>query len=96
MFEIRQPCTTTRPAGSRADLSFPLLLWSQRPRGHRAPRAEAPDQETRRDPLFTVGVPPQGLTQGGTLQTADQTAVGTEARTPGWETRLPTAKLIVE
>lgn len=63
LFGIRQPCTITRPAGSWADLSFPPLLWSQRPRGHRAPRAEGPDQEKCRDPLFTVGIPPQGYCQ---------------------------------
>lgn len=60
MFGIGQPCTNTGPAESWADLSFPTLLWSQRPRGHRAPRAEGPDQEKRRDPLFTVGIAPQG------------------------------------
>ena len=30
---------------------------------HRAPRAEGPDQEKCRDPLFTVGIPPQGYCQ---------------------------------
>lgn len=28
--------------------------------GHSAPRAEGPDQEKRRDPLFTVGLAPKG------------------------------------
>lgn len=92
MFGIRQPYAITRPAGSWADLSFPPLLWSQRPRGHRAPRAEGPDQEKHRDPLFAVGIPPRAVVSSAreaTLQTADQTAMETEARTPGWETGLP-------
>lgn len=54
--------------------------------GPQGTQAEGPDQEKVGTQLSHMGWPPQAVVNrdsGSVMQTADQTAMGTEARTPG-------------